>query len=244
MTPTTQAKLSQRAGVTPQQITKVMRAQPPQVTLVTVPGKLKKQIDLDGHLTAQYLEGRTPKPEPEPGEKKEKPAAPHAPAVNPYQGKGNYKSTSRNASGVALTGNEQKHELDRILTEEKIEEKRIKNEQLRATLIPKDLVEKVFFRIHSIDDTQFKTIGINTNSKIESVYGADNIRKVTQILELFGAKPDDKKKSDVQKILEEGEAGRTLEINSIMEDATGSILKNIKREIDDFLILCEELKEK
>ncbi len=243
MTPITQAKLAQLAGVTPQQITKVVRFKPPQLTIVKLPGKAKLFIDLDGHLTAQYLHGRTPKELKEPTETKKEPGKEEKP-INPYQDDGNYKSKSHNPSGVRIPGSESKHDLDRIYIEEKIENTRIKNEQLRATLIPKDLVEKIFSKIHSIDDTQFKTIGINTNSKIESVYGQDNIRKVGQILELFSRLPDDRIKSDIQKILEEGETGRTLEINSIMEDATGSILKNIQREIDDFLILCGELAEK
>ncbi len=242
MTPITQAKLAQLAGVTPQQITKVVRFKPPQLTIVKIPGKLKPFIDLDGHLTAQYLHGRTPKEPDDPAEPTK--TTPDEKPINPYQDDGNYKSKSHNPSGIRVIGGTDKQALDKIYIEEKIENTRIKNEQLRATLIPKDLVEKIFSKIHSIDDTQFKTIGINTNSKIESVYGQDNIRKVGQILELFSRLPDDRIKSDIQKILEEGETGRTLEINSIMEDATGSILKNIQREIDDFLILCEELAEK
>ena len=54
MTPITQAKLAQLAGVTPQQITKVVRFKPPQLTIIKLPGKAKLFIDLDGHLTAHY----------------------------------------------------------------------------------------------------------------------------------------------------------------------------------------------
>lgn len=136
-----------------------------------------------------------------------------------------------------------KHELDKILVQERIEQTRIKNEQLRATLIPKDLVEKVFGRIHQIDDAQFKTLGYSTTPKIISLVDEDNFLKAEKIISVFGLKNDSDTKTSILSILDSSgkiEKG-LLEIN---EDATGGILKNIKREIDEFLKTCDELANK
>lgn len=253
MTPITQAKLAHLAGVTPQQITKVIRAKPPHVTIVKLPGKAKSYIDLDGHLTAQYLEGRSPK-DPELIKAKQKPGRPKEPGPtdNPYQGDGGYKSTSRNPSGTGEADDAAATNLKDRKTQEEILRLEIANDQKRTTLILKESVTTLFGKIHAIDTNQFKTLGPNVNQQIDSIYNETNHLKSKKIVDLFrsllnltGIKLEIKKEieSEITKILETGSEDNKTEINRVMEDETGKILKNIQREIDDFIRANDELTE-
>lgn len=249
MTPINQAKLAQLAGVSPQQITKVMRADPPQVTLVKLPGKAKPFIDLDGHLTAQYLEGRTPTEPTEPGEKPYKNPTTRTKPTNPYQGAGEPPNRGNNPSGK---GTRVDTNLKDRKTEEEILRLEIANDAKRTTLILKETVTTLFGKIHAIDTNQFKTLGPNVNQQIDAVYNEQNQAKSKKIVVLFqsflnlaGVELEIKKdtESEITKILETGSEDNKIEINRVMEDETGKILKNIQREIDDFIRVVNEVEE-
>lgn len=248
----TQTKLAELAGVTKQMITKVMRAKPPQLTFVIEGGK--KKIDLDGHLTATYLQGRTPKPQarvtagPEKKRGRGRPLKIPEEPVNPYQDDGRTPSRGNNPSGTGDPGN---LGLKDRKTQEEILRLEIANDQKRTTLILKESVTTLFGKIHAIDTNQFKTLGPNVNQQIDSIYNETNHLKAKKIVELFrsllniqGVKLEIKKEteSEITKILETGSEDNKTEINRVMEDETGKILKNIQREIDDFIRANDELE--
>lgn len=241
MNPISQTRLATLAGVTKQRITAVIKADPPQVTII-IDGKGKKKIDLDGHLTAKYLQGRTPTPEQprEPNKSKAGRPLDHTePSINPYQGENDYQSESNNPSGTG-TGSTSvaKNLKDRNtqLTNEALE---IKIGQTRGNLVQKKLSINIFSQIYNIHENQFKSISVKTNPKIESVYTSEYQDKATEILKELGLTNKKEAKKTILKILNIGESARFRRLTEIMEDETMAILKNIQFEIDRYLRLSE-----
>lgn len=214
MNPATQKQIKELTGLSKQAVSKACKAG--HITMVYSDGK--KMVDLDGHLTVEWLK-RHP--------------AQTAPAVNqpvlpiiktPPQ------NDSSNPSGLPSTGETKKLQNEKL--EEQIEDLKIKNQQKRADLIPKKLVVTVFNRIYSIDENQLKPIGVNVMPKISSVYNESNSVKAKELLEYLGKEDDKNLKSEILKILNANEDDRINECNQILEDEIGSVLKNIKREIE------------
>jgi hypothetical protein len=253
MNPISQTRLAALAGVTKQAITKVVKADPPKVTIVVIDGK--KKIDLDGHLTANYLKGRTPTPQPENKNKdksqdkdqnKPKPGRPSdntTTPVNPYQGEHNYQSPSNNPSGISNATTEAKNLKERN-TELKNEELEIKISQSRGDLVEKKLSVSIFNKIYGIHENQFKSLSVKTNPKIESIYTSEYQIKTIEILEALGKTGDNDAKKEIMKILNTGESTRFRKLNEVMEDETMIILKNIQFEIDRFLVLAADAVQK
>ena len=207
-----------------------------QLTLID-DGKSKKlKVDLHGVATLRFLENReTNIPADQPTAPTEKP-----PATKPKP----TTTSGNNPSGLALTGQSKK--LSDIKLEEQIEKLKIENQQKRGDLIEKILIKKLFGRMYEIDQNQFKTINVSITPKISAAYNAANTSKSKAIIELIkeecDVKPDRLKelKSEINKTLEAGEPDRILEMNKILEDATGVILENIQRQIDEFINMIEE----
>lgn len=221
-----QTQLGKISGTTRQNVGKAIKRIPAVLTLMKHKGVTK--IDLDGALTQNWIgtRGQTPEKKEEIKKKKKNTAK----EITPDQ-------VSEFTPPTAAL---EKHELEKrklILGNEKLE---IENGKKRGKLIKKDLVQKVFGRIYSIDENQFKTIGMTVAPKITAAFGEANQKKSIEILKLFKSDSIEKKK-EIVKILNAGGPDRILEIRKILEDAVWTILKNIKRLIDKFLQDVKEL---
>jgi len=189
------------------------------ITLVDDGKSKKPKVDLHGALTLDFLSSRDAQSSP----------------VQPKNSK-DTKPTSATATVIPRT---ESAKLKEVKLEEQIEELRIKNQQKRGNLVPKNIIVKVFNRIYNIDEAQFKGMGVNVSPKISAVYNESNNDKADEILKYFdesGTHPD---KDHLIKLLNSGEPLRINDMNQILEDATGAILKGIQREITKFLNMIE-----
>lgn len=246
-----QTKLAALAGVTKQRITAVLKAEPPLVTIV-IDDRGKKKIDLDGHLTANYLKGRKPteqKPQPEKKSKRGRPRDVQEQPVNPYEGAGDYQATG-NPSGVGLPGANDvisggghgKTWYEIQLKKQQIEEKRIKNEQQRGNLIEKSTVELLFGRMYQIDVDQIKPLGVDLSPKIITITNELNKQKAKTILEALEI-TDKSVLKQVESVLNSGEKEMKTKIISVCEDISAGILANVQAEINNFLEVMETAAE-
>lgn len=239
MNPVTQAQIKKLTGLSKQFISKECKAE----RLTMCESNNKRMVDLDGHLTVEWLRQRS--------DKITKKVVPETPIdkdkiidlINkPQQSSGN------NPSGLSTADPDEK-KLKDVKLEEQIEQLRIKNQQSRGDLIEKFQVKKLFGKMYEIDQNEFKTINVSITPKISAVYNTANTTKTKDIIELITAETDIKAskiknlKSEINKTLEAGEPDRILEMNKILEDATGKILENIQREIDGFINMIEEKGE-
>lgn len=221
MTVITKTKFAKMLGVSDAYIYKIQD----QLTFVKVKGKKKKQIDLMGVDTLEFL-------------KKREMSIPNFGDDEPDEPE-RKKPAGRNPSGLPLAENtnayENKRSLENTKLNEQIEKLRIENQQKRGNLIAKNLIVKVFNRIYSILQNQFKPMGINAMPKISAVYNSSNIVKAKEILKLFDLENDNGKRSEILNIMNSGEQDRVNEGNQILEDSVGDILKNVQRAIKKFL---------
>lgn len=169
-------------------------------------------------------------PSPNKNKAEELPLEPRRPPGNP---------TGNNGT----PGQADHQELKRLKLKEDIEKVRIDNERKRGALFPKVLIKRVFGRLHSIDENQFKILGTSVSPGISAIYNKANTEKTKQILSLFKKEDDKELKKEINKILNIGETDRILEMTNLLEDKTNGILKAIKREIDKFLKNLDRLKE-
>lgn len=217
-------ELARQLKVHPSYIGKICGQE--KLTLVKVPGKKVKQIDLLGVDTLEFLRGREinnieieNKPEPPP----KKP------------GHGN------NPSGISSNPDDTtKTELEKLKIKEQTEQIKIKNEMIRGALIEKKHVVKLFAKIHEIDQNQFKTLNIKVVPKISSVYNVANDTNTKAILKIIGREDDKDLKTEIVAMLNAGEEDRILENTKILEDATGEILAAVMRETDNFIRNMDE----
>lgn len=253
MNPITQAQLrkgrtNQATGrpITKQAVSKAVSKG--KLTTCEVSGRT--MIDLDGHLTVEWIRShpiqasvpiqKIAKPQTEPEETHD-PPPPQTPA-SAYLPQGNNPSGTGDPGNLGLKDRKTQEEILRL---------EIANDQKRTTLILKESVTTLFGKIHAIDTNQFKTLGPNVNQQIDSIYNETNHIKSKKIVDLFrsllniqGVKIEIGKEteSEITKILETGSEDNKTEINRVMEDETGKILKNIQREIDDFIRANDELE--
>lgn len=220
MTPVTQAFIVEKTGLSKQAISKAVKAG--HFTICKHGGKQK--IDLDGHLTVEWLMLHPMK--------SKNGDVPQEKEINYDQ----YFIPAGNTS-TDLTS---KRSLENTKLNEQIEKLRIENQQKRGNLIAKNLIVKVFNRVYSILQNQFKPMGINAMPKISAVYNSSNIVKAKEILKLFDIEDDTRKRSEILNILNSGEQDRVNEGNQILEDSVGDILKNVQRAIKKFLESIEE----
>lgn len=136
-----------------------------------------------------------------------------------------------------------KQELEKQKLVSQIRALDVATDKKRGILIPVILIKRVFGRLHSIDENQFKTLGVSASPEISAIYNNANETKTKQILELFGKEKDKNLKKSISKILNAKEAERILEMTGVLENKASEILKAIKREIDKFLKNIERLKE-
>jgi hypothetical protein len=219
MNPVTQKEIKELTGLSKQFISRECGKN--KLTMCEHNGK--RMVDLDGHFTIEWLRRHRPKTNEQP------------PPKIPIQDKINFdliNSNSNNPSG--LPGSNESTKLKEIKLQEQIEELRIKNQQKRGALISKKIVVKVFNRIYNIDESQFKSIGVNVSPKISAVYNNGNSEKADLLIAYF-KENSNPEKSDIAKILNSGEPLRINEMNQILEDTTGAILKGVQREITSFL---------
>ncbi len=212
MNPITKAEFARLGKFSPQFVNGELRKDPP--TLDTVIHKGKEKIDLDGYKTVLFLQnyGRN---------QKENTAEIIDTAIEATTNKPKLPSD--------------KSELIKEKLREDIQKVKIDNDKKRGALIPLILIKRVFNKLYSIDENQFKTLGINAAPKISTIYNSSNSEKVKSILELLEKENDSGIKKEINNILNQGESDRVIEVNKILEKATFGILKSIKREIDKFL---------
>lgn len=239
MNPVTQREIKDLTGLSKQLISRDCN----KGKLTMCMSNNKRMVDLDGHLTIEWLKLKKSRIKGAP-EKKEIPIHDKIDMDllnQPSSDSGN------NPSGLPSTG--ESKALKDIKVEEQIEQLRIKNQQSRGDLIEKLLIKKLFGKMYEIDQNEFKTINVSITPKISAVYNAANTTKTKDIIELITAETDIKAskiknlKSEINKTLEAGEPDRILEMNKILEDATGKILENIQREVDNFINMIEEKSE-
>lgn len=220
MNPKTQSYFVKETGLSKQAISKACKAG--KFTMCTVAGK--DMIDLDGYLTVEWL------------------------YTHPFKNKNNEAAAQKNneentneherkpiTHKTKLKYNtDETAELKRQKIREDIEKIKIDNDKKRGDLIPKILIKRLFSKLYSIDENQFKNLGVNVSPKISSIYNSSNAEKTSIIMALIDRK-DEELKKDISKILNSGESDRILKVNSALEDATNGILLNIQRAIDMFL---------
>ncbi len=247
MNPITQSQL--RRGRTNQATGKEITKQA--VSKAVSSGKLttcdvsgKSMIDLDGHLTVEWIRSHPiqaakpaqPQTAPQtaptipdpPPQKQQTPASAYLPQAG------------NNPSGTAgHTGDDEETNLKDENLDLKNEKLRIENSQKRGDLVLKPLTGSIFKMIYGIHENQFKSIAVKSKPKIEAAYTALYPAKADEILEALGLKPDKNQKTEILKILNIGESDRARVITEIMEDETGAILKNIQHEIDRGMKLME-----
>ena len=252
MTPISKSDFARQCNITRQYIGQVIKKN----LLDICVHKNKEHIDLDGVNTQFFLserQGTVPtktaeekptKPAIEPIKDKVKPPPPKTHTQiqpPPPETKSNMNNNPSGNNGAPLQ--KEKAELEKERIAETVEKLRIDNEKKRGETIPKILIKRYITRLHSIDENQFKTLGINVSPKISAVYNSSNTDKIKSILELIGKKSDNSLKKELNKILNKDEPERILEMNQILEDGTGIILKAVHRESEKFLKNIERLKE-
>jgi hypothetical protein len=213
-------------GVSPSRVGKITD----QLTLVSVEGKVKPQIDLLGIATLKYREKR---------EQSQGETEPAQPDITPPPKITGIGSGNNPASHQPKPTTKSALEIEKL--EEGNEKLRIDNEKKRGNLIPKILIKRVFSRLFSIHENQFKSLGVKITPAISAVYNDSNQQKTLEILESIGKEKDKALKSEIGKILESGEPDRILKTNGIIEDATSQILKAVQREFEKFLKNIKEL---
>jgi hypothetical protein len=242
MNPITKSAFAELAKFSRQYLNELIRDD--KIILNTVVLNGKEMIDLDGPETQSYLKSRNRNAYSPKKQKQEKPKKNLKKTTKQKPQTTTKKSSNNNQEGYnGTTGNEEKRDLQNKKLIEDIEKVRIDNEKKRGALIPKILIQRVFSRLYSIDENQFKSLGINVSPKISSVYNSENNKKTREILTLLEKEKDAGLKKEINKILNAGESQRILEMNRILEDATGGILVAVKRELDKFLKNIEKLKE-
>jgi hypothetical protein len=199
-----------------------------QLTLVKVKGKKKKQIDLLGTATLEFLKKREVDNINLPTEDTDNELE------NPRVG------SSNNPSGLANQQNNIKEEepLKDKKTRKQIEELELKIEQKRGNLIEKNLTDIFFGKIYQIDSDQLKQLGSNLSPRLFRIINERNKLKTNEICELFETTDKDLKES-VESILNSGEKEVKTKIVGVFEVSVSDILKTIKEEIDNFLDLLE-----
>ena len=227
MNPVTQSEIKTLTGLSKQFISRQCAAG----LLTMCMSNNKKMVDLDGHLTIEWLKTKRDRIE-----GKKDPIIPISDKLNH-----DLLAPSNSPSGLASTGEKKKLSDQKLV--EQIEEIQIKNQIKRADLVQKKTVIKVFNRFYGIHETQLKSIGINAGPKISTVYNKSNAVKTFEILKLLEREDDKPLRTELTKVMNSGESERINSMNQILEDATGSILKSIQIEIDKFLKHVEELKK-
>lgn len=227
MNPITQTKLAQLAGVSKQAVSKVALAG--RLTKCMVNGKEK--IDLDGALTQEYIKFQQQSQEERDIEK-----ALHDEEIGKaFAAIREKPHTTRSIPSEPTEYIRGERELKKKKLEAQIEEIKIKNQQKRGALIPKNLVVRIFNKIYAIDEDMLKPIGVDISPKISAIYNSANAAKTTEILKYFKSESSALAKSEIQKILNANEPDRITEMNQVIEDSIGHALSSIKREVDKFL---------
>lgn len=238
MNPITKAAFARHGGFSPQYVNEQIRKDPYLIDLVNHNGK--EQVDLDGDATILFLDSHSKNKLKESSPKEHE----NTPPLKTKETKNTTETVDARSEKVRKKyGTEEKHILEKQKLVENIDKLRIDNEKKRGSLIPKILIERVFSRLYSIDENQFKALGINVSPKISAVYNSANTDKTKLILGLIKKESDIELKKEINKILNAGEPDRILEMNKILEDATGGILSAIKREFDKFLKNIKKLEE-
>ncbi len=226
----TQSYLVGKTGLSKQAINKAFKLN--YFTTVEEGGRLK--IDLDGHLTVEWLRAHPFKEKTEYIIAKKKPAKKKKKKEIP-------KSETKAGSQTSRSEKKQLLEIEKL--KEGNEKIRIDNGKKRGTLIPKILIKRVFARLYSIFENQLKALGISASPKISAVYNESNKEKTKQILELIEKQEDKILHSEINKILNSGEEERILKTTGILEDSIMIIIRSIQREFDKFLKNIKKLGE-
>lgn len=232
---TTQAYLVTKTGLTKQAINKAFKAN----YFTTVEDKGKLKIDLDGHLTVEWLKKHPFKEKTLISKKESKPKKIEIKSKS--QQKDIPKSDTSTGSQTSRSEKKQLLEIQKL--EEGNEKIRIDNGKKRGHLIPKILIERVFARLYSIFQNQLKALGISASPKISAVYNESNKTKTSQILELIEREEDKILHSEINKILNSGEEERILKTTGILEDSIMIIIRSIQREFNKFLKNIKKLEE-
>jgi hypothetical protein len=222
-----QSAFAKMLGVTSQAIVKIKD----QLTWVTIEGKKKPLVDIQGVKTLRYISEREKKI-------KNDPSAFHSTT------KSNEKKEAPPKQKIIYPVSDQDNDepsLKEIKTQEEIEKLRIANRQNRGKLIDKRIVKKVFDRLHTIDQNQLKTLGVTASPKISSVYNDGNKIKADRLIKEL-LKYGTLTTTSILNILNQGEDDRINQANQILEDAIGDILVAIQKEINKFIKYTDELE--
>jgi len=235
---TTQAYLVTKTGLTKQAVNKAFKAN----YFTTVEDKGRLKIDLDGHLTVEWLKKHPFKVKTEKKiVKSESLKEPIKKTKSKPQKKDIPKADTPEGSHTSRSADKQLLELEKL--EKGNTKLDIDNDKKRGHLIPKILIKRVFARLYSIFENQLKALGVSASPKISAVYNESNKTKTSQILELIERQEDKILNSEINKILNSGEEERILETTGILEDSIMIIIRSIKREFDKFLKNIRKLGE-
>lgn len=124
--------------------------------------------------------------------------------TNPRNRKANSDNQTRRDDPEYAEARGTKDALDREKLQEQINGLRLKNQEKRNELIPRDLVAVAFAKIHAIDSSQFGNLGQNLAPEIMAI----------------GAITDETKE---------------IEIQSAIDRAVWSVLRNAKKLTDNFM---------
>ena len=195
----TQSYLVGKTGLSKQAINKAFKLN----YFTTVEDKGRLKIDLDGHLTVEWLRSHLFK------EKTDyKPAKKEPPKKKKAKPEETAKRDTKAGSQTSRSEKKQLLEIQKL--EEGNEKIRIDNGKKRRTLIPKILIKRVIARLYSIFENQLKALGISASPKISAVYNESNKEKTIQILELLEKQDDKILHSEINKVLNSGEEERIL----------------------------------
>lgn len=83
-------------------------------------------------------------------------------------------------SGMALLP---RNDLERYKIITDIETKQVKNEKFRDKLVSRELVQRVFAKLYSVDSNEFKNLGMNLSPEIAAITGNDSPETTIKINE-------------------------------------------------------------
>ena len=221
------------------EFSRVLKVSAPYVDKICKAGKVtliqdgkKQKVDLHGSKTLKFLSSRD-----ESGRvvAKQKPQQVKDNSIETEQ---TFVPSGNNPSGLP-GDSEEIYGLKDTKLSEQIEKLRIENQQKRGALIDKKLVTNVFDRLAGIDENQFKSLAVRVGPRIEESLADSYDNKTTEILLLLGRESDTDLKTDIQKIMNAGASDRIRKVTEIIEEDTGSVLKNIQYEFGKFLERCE-----
>ena len=148
------SKLAEIAGCAPQYIDTVQKMFPPRVDFIedgtTATGKPRIKVNQDGPLTRKFIADQLLK-EPDPQKLKHKNKPRPAPKSKPDQK--NIKEETTEPTPHATTikyGTEEKHELEKKKLKINNENEQVKRDQLRGSLIDKNLITSIFNKLGAI----------------------------------------------------------------------------------------------